>query len=85
MRSLLSFAALAALFSVSATAQDVFEEPDFDATEALIDLGVDVSILPPELTDEASGATRRAFDGCKIAVSLDLLATCGEHRPLTLP
>lgn len=77
MRSLLSFAALAALFSVSATAQDVFEEPDFNATEALIDLGVDVSVLPPELTEEASNATKRAFDGCKIAVSLDIFPMCG--------
>lgn len=77
MRSVLSFAALAALFSVSATAQDAFEEPDFNATEALIDLGVDVSILPPELTQESSNATKRAFDGCKIAVGLDPFASSG--------
>lgn len=74
MRSLLSFAALAALLSVSATAQDVVEEPDFNATEALIDLGIDISTLPPELTEESADVTRRAFDGCRIAVSLALVS-----------
>jgi hypothetical protein len=69
MRSSLSFAALAALLAVSATAQTAFEEPGFNATEALIDLGIDVSQLPSELTETAANITRRTIDGCSIAVS----------------
>ena len=72
MRSYLSFVALAALLGVLVTAQDVFEEPRFNATEALVDLGIDVMKLPAELTEASTNVTKRTFDACRIAVSLPL-------------
>lgn len=66
MRSLL-FAALAS-FVVS----QIFEAPDFNVTEALLDQGVNVSALP-----ELAGLVERSSNpGCNVAVSmLDQIGT----------
>lgn len=73
MRLPLCLAGLAALLSVSATAQELFEEPDFNATEALVDLGIDITKLPAELTEESSAKfTSRSFDACRIAVRVPI-------------
>lgn len=47
-------------------AQDVFEPPDFNVTEALLNNGVNVSAIP----DLAGLVERSLSSGCSIAVSL---------------
>ena len=54
---------LAATARVSA--QDTFEAPDFNVTEALIQNGVNVSAMP----ELAQLATRSSLSGCSVAVS----------------
>ena len=47
-------------------AQDVFEPPNFNVTQALLDNGVNVSAIP-----ELAGLAERSLSsGCSIAVSL---------------
>lgn len=57
--------ALALGVGVSAQTGDVFEAPDFNITEALLDNGVNVSAIP-----ELAGLVERTLlSGCSIAVS----------------
>jgi hypothetical protein len=61
---LFSISAIAAL-TASSVAQDLFETPDFNVTEALVEQGVNVSTLP-----ELAGLSQRSSDlACSIAVS----------------
>jgi uncharacterized MnhB-related membrane protein len=48
-------------------AQDAFEAPDFNVTEALIGNGVNVSAIP----ELAGLVVRSSLSGCSIAVSRD--------------
>jgi ABC-type proline/glycine betaine transport system permease subunit len=50
--------------AVGITAQEVFEAPDFNVTEALIENGVNVSAIP----ELAGLAVRSSLSGCSIAV-----------------
>ena len=52
--------------SAGVWAQDVFEPPNFNVTEALLNNGVNVSAIP----DLAKLAERSLSSGCSIAVSL---------------
>jgi len=54
------------------SAQDTFEAPDFNVTEALIQNGVNVSAMP----ELAQVATRSSSSGCSIAVSFDTVPHC---------
>jgi len=59
-----SIAATAAL-TASSVAQDLFETPDFNVTEALVEQGVNISALP-----EFVGLIEQSSDlACSIAVS----------------
>ena len=61
---LFSVAAIAAL-TASSVAQDSFETPDFNVTEALVEQGVNLTALP-----ELAGLAERSSDlACSIAVS----------------
>ena len=61
---LFSVAAIAAL-TASSVAQDSFETPDFNVTEALVEQGVNISTLP-----ELAGLVERSSNlACSIAVS----------------
>jgi hypothetical protein len=61
---LLSLAAIAAL-TASCVAQDSFEAPDFNVTEALLEQGVNVSALPG-----LAGLVERSSNlACSVAVS----------------
>lgn len=54
---------------MSCSAQDSFENADFNVTEALLKQGVDVSTLP----ELAGLATRSSDQACSIAVRLSHL------------
>ncbi len=56
---------LALATSVLVRAQSTFESADFNATEALVDLGINVTALP----DLAQLSERSSTAGCSIAVS----------------
>lgn len=65
MRTSFLFSLLALGAGVIAQTDDVFEPPEFNITEALIDNGVNVSAIP-----ELSGLVERTLlSGCPIAVS----------------
>lgn len=65
-----SLAVLAACLGVSVKAQGAVEEPEFNATQALADLGIDLSDLPPELIEPVANVSKRSTSlGCAIAVS----------------
>jgi len=53
--------------SVGVSAQDTFEAPDFNVTDALIGNGVNVSAIP----ELANLVVRSSSSGCSIAVSMD--------------
>jgi len=57
---------------VGASAQDTFEAPDFNVTEALIQNGVNVSAMP----ELAGLAIRSSLSGCSIAVSFGAVLLC---------
>jgi hypothetical protein len=52
--------------SVGVSAQDTFEAPDFNVTDALISNGVNVSAIP----ELANLVARSSSSGCSIAVSM---------------
>jgi hypothetical protein len=58
-------------FAAGSAAQEAFEAPDFNVTEALINNGVNVSAIP----ELAGLAVRSSLSGCSIAVSL---ASCAS-------
>jgi hypothetical protein len=53
--------------TVGVSAQETFEAPDFNVTEALIDNGVNISAIPAL----AGLVSRSSLGGCSIAVSCD--------------
>jgi len=57
---------------VGASAQDTFEAPDFNVTEALIQNGVNVTAMP----ELAGLAIRSSSSGCSIAVSFGTVPHC---------
>jgi hypothetical protein len=59
-------ALLALATSVLVRAQGTFESTDFNATKALVDLGINVTALP----DLAQLRERSSTAGCSIAVSV---------------
>lgn len=61
MKATVSYAALIA----GVLAQDVIEPASFNVTQALLDNGVDASVLP----DPASLSGRSTLSGCAAAVS----------------
>lgn len=52
--------------SIGVSAQDTFEAPDFNVTNALIGNGVNVSAIP----ELANLVVRSSLSGCSIAVSM---------------
>ena len=58
--------------TVRVSAQDTFEAPDFNVTEALIQNGVNVSAMP----ELAQLATRSSLSGCSVAVSFGAVPHC---------
>lgn len=66
----ITYGTVAATATVSA--QDIFEAPDFNVTEALIKNGVNVSAIP----ELAGLAIRSSLSGCSIAVSFGTVPHC---------
>lgn len=62
----LIFATLTAL-----AAAQTFEAPDFNATEALAGIGIDITAVPDltSLAQESFNLTKRAAMACSVAVS----------------